>query len=113
MEELWPIKLQPKNKEEEYILDEARAFLKETMFLSYWVPNSHVDNVVKLGKKNTKFLIEFAKENNHKQGMYSHFILDVLYTLYKDDIKVEGYLGVSGCMNLIIKMYEKELLKDD
>jgi len=106
------IKIKPSNKEEQYILDEARKYLNETRFSSVWHPNNHVDNVVNLGRKNTKFLIEFLRENDNPQGMYSHFLIDVLYKLYEDDIKVEGFLGVSGCVKLLLKLYDKGLLKD-
>ena len=105
-----PIKLQPTNKEEEYILEEARVYLDETGLSSHWAPSPHVDNVIALGKKNTPFLIEFLRENDNPQGLYSHFLIDVLFGLYKDDIKVEGYLGVTGCVKLLIKMYDSGVL---
>lgn len=104
-----PIKIKPTNAEEEYILEEAKLYLDETAFSSIWAPNKHVDNVIALGKKNTNFLMEFIKENNHPQGMYSHFLLDVMFGLYKDDLKVEGYLGVDGCMSCLIQIYEAGL----
>lgn len=110
-EEMWPIKIKPTNEEEEYILNEARAYLKETVFLSTWGPNEHVDNVVKLGRKNTKFLMEFLRENDHPQGMYSHFLLDVLFELYRDEIRVDGYLGVDGCIKLLLKIYDSGLME--
>ena len=108
----YPIKVIPTNDEERYIIEEAKSYLDETMFSSIWSPNKHVDNVIALGKKNTDFLMKMVKENNHKQGMYSHFLIDVMFGLYKDDFTVEGYLGVDGCMKFLIQMYDGGLLNN-
>ncbi len=108
--DLYPILTVPETDEEKYIIEEMESYLDETVFLSYWKPNKHVDNVVELGKKNIDFLMKLVKENNRPQGMYSHFLLEVIFTLYRDDIKVEGYLGVQGCMQALIDMYDKGLL---
>lgn len=109
--DLYPIKTEPTNDEERYIIEEAKAYVEETAISSIWAPNQHVDNVIALGKKNTDFLMKLVKENNHPQGMFSHFLIDVMFGLYKDDIKVEGYLGVRGCMECLIKLYDHGLLQ--
>lgn len=105
-DDICPIKTEPTNDEERYIIEEAKAYLNETALSSIWVPNQHVDNVIALGKKNTDFLMKLVKENNHPQGMYSHFLIDVMFGLYKDDLTIEGYLGVSGCMKCLIQLYD-------
>ena len=112
--DLDPIKTQPTNGEESYIIEEAKLYLDETALSSIWGPNKHVDNVVALGRKNTPFLMELVKENDHPQGMYAHFLIDVMFALYKDEIDnlgIKGHLGVDGCMKLLIKMYNKGLIK--
>ena len=106
----YPIKTQPTTDEERYIIEEAKLYLDETAFSSIWAPNKHVDNVISLGKKNTDFLMSIVKENNHPQGMYAHFLIDVMLGLYKDKIQVEGYLGVSGCINCLIQIYDSGLM---
>ena len=108
----YPIKVQPTNDEEWYIVEEATLYLDETIFSSHWGHNQHVDNVIALGKKNTDFLMKIVKENNHPQGMYAHFLIDVLFGLYKDDLKVEGYLGVDGCMKFLISAYDAGLFNN-
>jgi hypothetical protein len=111
--ELHPIKIKATNEEEEYILEEARIWLQENMFSSIMNPNNpHISNVVALGKKHTPFLMEFLRENDHPQGMYTHFLLDVIFRLYKDEIKVNGYLGVDGCTKLLLKVYDSGMMAD-
>ena len=108
----FPINIIPETDEEKYIIEEAKLYLDETIFSSIWGPNEHVDNVISLGRKNVDFLIKFLKENtNHKEGMYSHFLIDVLFGLYKDDLKIEGYLGVDGCIKALIHLYDTGILK--
>lgn len=110
--DLYEIKIQPTNDEERYILEEARQHLDETIFSSKWDPdNVHVKNVIALGKKNVPFLIEFLRENNHPQGMYSHFLIDVLFELYRDDLKIEGYLGIDGCIKTLLALYDNSMLE--
>lgn len=111
--DLYPIKTEPTNDEERYIIEEAKAYVDETAISSIWAPNQHVDNVIALGKKNTDFLMKLVKENNHPQGMYSHFLIDVMFGLYKDDFQVEGYLGVDGCMKALIYMYDNGIMTMD
>ena len=106
-----PILTVPETDEERYIIEEMKSYLDETALYSSWAPNTHVDNVIALGKKNIDFLMKLVKENLGPEGMYSHFLLDVIFTLYKDDIKVEGHLGVSGCMKFLVELYNKGLLK--
>lgn len=103
----FPILVKARTDEERYIIEEMKSYLDETIFLSNLAPNEHIDNVVALGKKNIDFLMELVKENNHPQGMYSHFLIDVIFTLYKDDIEIEGYLGVDGCMKLLLDLYDR------
>lgn len=107
----YPILTVPETDEEKYIIEEMKSYLDETVFSSNWAPNKHVDNVIALGKKNIDFLMKLVNENLGPEGMYSHFLLDVIFTLYKDDIKVKGYLGVSGCMKFLVELYNKGLLK--
>ena len=107
----YPIKVEAKTDEEKYIVEEAKLYLDSTILSSVWSPNEHVDNVVKLGKKNIDFLIEIVRENNNPQGMYSHFLIDVIFGLYKDELKIEGFLGVSGCMKAILALYDNGVLK--
>ena len=109
--ELCPIKTEPTNDEERYIISEAIEYLNETAVSSIWGPNKHVDNVIALGKKNTDFLMKLVKENDHPQGMYSHFLIDVMFGLYKDALKIEGYLGVDGCMKALICLYDNGILQ--
>lgn len=106
----YPIDVEAKTDEERYIVEEAKKYLDETMFSSVWGPNDHVTNVVKLGKGNLEFLMEMMRENNHPQGMYSHFLIDVILGLYKDDLKIDGYLGVDGCMKALLKLYDDGVL---
>lgn len=106
----YPIGVEAKTDEERYIVEEAKKYLDETMFSSVWSPNEHVDNVVELGKGNLEFLMEMMRENNHPQGMYSHFLIDVILGLYKDDLKIDGYLGVDGCMKALLKLYDDGVL---
>lgn len=111
--EICPIKIQPTNDEEKYILEEATAWLNGNAFSSIMNPNDpHITNVVNLGRKNTHFLMEFLRENDHPQGMYTQFLLDVIFRLYKDEIKVEGYLGVDGCTKLLLKIYDSGLINE-
>lgn len=106
----YPIGVEVKTDEERYIVEEAKKYLDETMFSSVWGPNDHVTNVVTLGKGNLEFLMEMIRENNHPQGMYSHFLIDVILKLYKDDLKIDGYLGVDGCMKALLKLYDDGVL---
>lgn len=107
----YPIGVEAKTDEERYIIEEAKKYLDETAVSSVWRENDHVDNVVKLGRKNIDFLMKMMRENNHPQGMYSHFLIDVVFGLYKDDLKIEGYLGVDGCMKALLKLYDEGVLK--
>lgn len=109
--DLIPVLTIPETDEEKYIIEEMKAHYDETCFSSVWCPNKHVDNVVALGKKNINFLMKLVKESIDTNYKYSHFLLDVIFTLYKDDIKVEGHLGIRGCMRLLVKLYNKGLLK--
>ena len=109
--DLIPVLTIPETDEEKYIIEEMKAHYDETCFSSVWCPNKHVDNVVALGKKNIDFLMKLVKESIDTNYEYSHFLLDVIFTLYKDDIKVEGHLGVSGCMKFLVKLNNKGLLK--
>ena len=111
MSDLIPVLTIPETDEEKYIIEEMKAHYDETCFSSVWRPNKHVDNVVALGKKNIDFLMKLVKESIDTNYKYSHFLLDVIFTLYKDDIKVEGHLDVSGCMKFLVKLYNKGLLK--
>ena len=111
MSDLIPVLTIPETDEEKYIIEEMKAHYDETCFSSVWRPNKHVDNVVALGKKNIDFLMKLAKESIDTNYKYSHFLIDVIFTLYKDDIKVEGHLGVSGCMKFLVMLYNKGLLK--
>ena len=111
MSDLIPVLTIPETDEEKYIIEEMKAHYDETCFSSVWRPNKHVDNVVALGKKNIDFLMKLVKESIDTNYKYSHFLIDVIFTLYKDDIKVEGHLGVSGCMKFLVKLYNKVLLK--
>ena len=111
MSDLIPVLTIPETDEEKYIIEEMKAHYDETCFSSVWRPNKHVDNVVALGKKNIDFLMKLVKESIDTNYKYSHFLIDVIFTLYKDDIKVEGHLGVSGCMKFLVKLYNKRLLK--
>ena len=43
--------------------------------------------------------------------MYSHFLIDVVFKLYEDDLKIEGYLGVDGCMKALLGLYDQGVLK--
>ena len=106
-----PILTVPETDEERYIIEEMKSYLDETALYSSWAPNKHVDNVIALGKKNIDFLMKLVKESIDTNYKYSHFLLDVIFTLYKDDIKVEGHLGVSGCMKFLVELYNKGLLK--
>lgn len=107
-----PVQVVPETDEEKYIIEEMKSYLDETAFSSVWNPdNKHVDNVVALGKKNLDFLMKLVRENLGPEGMYSHFLLDVLFKLYSDNLKVEGYLGVSECMNMLIQLYDSGILK--
>lgn len=110
MSDNYPIGVEAKTNEERYIVEEAKKYLDETALSSLWGPNDHVSNVVKLGKGNLEFLMEMMRENNHPQGMYSHFLIDVILGLYKDDLKIEGYLGVDGCMKALLKLYDDGVL---
>lgn len=107
----YPIGVEVKTDEERYIVEEAKKYLDETAMSSVWSENEHVDNVVKLGRKNIDFLMEMMRENNHPQGMYSHFLIDVVFKLYENDLKIEGYLGVDGCMQALLKLYDEGVLK--
>jgi len=107
----YPISVEVKTDEERYIVEEAKKYLDETAFSSVWRENEHVDNVVKLRRKNINFLMEMMRENNHPQGMYSHFLIDVVFKLYEDDLKIEGYLGVDGCMQSLLELYDQGVLK--
>lgn len=107
----YPIGVEAKTDEERYIVEEAKKYLDETILSSVWGENEHVDNVVKLGRKNIDFLMEMMRENNHPQGMYSHFLIDVVFKLYEDDLKIEGYLGVDGCMQSLLKLYDEGVLR--
>ena len=109
--DLIPVLTIPETYEEKYIIEEMKAHYDETCFSSVWRPNKHVDNVVALGKKNIDFLMKLVKESIDTNYKYSHFLIDVIFTLYKDDIKVEGHLGVSGCMKFLVELYNKGLLK--
>ena len=111
MSDLIPVLTIPETDEEKYIIEEMKAHYDETCFSSVWCPNKHVDNVVALGKKNIDFLMKLVKESIDTNYKYSHFLIDVIFTLYKDDIKVEGHLGVSGYMKFLVKLYNKGLLK--
>ena len=111
MSDLIPVLTIPETDEEKYIIEEMKAHYDETCFSSVWRPNKHVDNVVALGKKNIDFLMKLVKESIDTNYKYSHFLIDVIFTLYKDDIKVEGHLGVRGCMKFLVKLYNKGLLK--
>ena len=111
--DIYPIKTKPSNDEEKYIIEEAKAWLDENAFSSCLGSSPHIDNVVALGKKNTDFLMKLIKENNHKEGMYSHFLLAIMFTLYKEEIQVEGYLGVDGCMSCLIQIYDDGLMTND
>ena len=98
MSDLIPVLTIPETDEEKYIIEEMKAHYDETCFSSVWCPpNKHVDNVVALGKKNIDFLMKLVKES--------------IDTNYKDDIKVEGHLGVRGCMKFLVELYSKGLLK--
>lgn len=107
----YPIGVEVKTDEERYIVEEAKKYLDETALSSVWSENEHMDNVVKLGRKNIDFLMEMMRENNHPQGMYSHFLIDVVFKLYEDDLKIEGYLGVDGCMKALLGLYDQGVLK--
>lgn len=113
MSDLIPVLTIPETDEEKYIIEEMKAHYDETCFSSVWCPpNKHVDNVVALGKKNIDFLMKLVKESIDTNYKYSHFLLEVIFTLYRDDIKVEeGYLGVRGCMKFLVDLYSKGLLK--
>lgn len=107
----FPIKAEPRNDEERYIVEEAKKHLDETILSSHWVMSEHVENVVRLGKKNIDFLMKMMRENNHPQGMYSHFLIDVVMELYKDDLRIEGFLGVDGCVKALLSLYDQGVLK--
>ena len=107
----YPILVEAKTDEERYIIEEAKSYLDETIFSSYWGANKHVDNVVKLGRGNIGFIMEIMRENNNPQGMYAHFLLDVVFGLYKDDLKVEGFLGVTECVKMLLKLYDSGAFK--
>lgn len=109
--DLYPVGVKAGNDEERYIVEEAKKYLDETILSSVWGENEHVDNVVKLGRKNIDFLMKMMRENNHPQGMYTHFLIDVVFGLYKDDLKIEGYLGVDGCTVMLLKLYDEGVLK--
>ena len=111
MSDNYPISVEAKTDEEKYIVEEAKKYLDETCFSSHWGPNKHVDNVVKLGRGNIDFLMEMMRENNNPQGMYAHFLLDVVFGLYKDELRIEGYLGVSQCMELLLEFYDSGAFK--
>lgn len=106
----YPIGVKAKTDEERYIVEEAKKYLDETALSSLWGPNEHVDNVVELGKGNLEFLMEMMRENNHPQGMYSHFLIDVILGLYKDDLKIKGYIGVDGLKEGLLKLYDGGVL---
>lgn len=106
----YQIGIEAKTDDERYIVEEAKKYLDETAISSIWGPNEHVDNVVKLGKGNLEFLMEMMRENNHPQGMYSHFLIDVILGLYRDDLKIDGYLGVDGCMKALLGLYDDGVL---
>lgn len=104
--ECYPISAVPKTDEEKYILEEAYNWINDNAFKSSLGYDEHIENVVKLGRKNVPFIIEIMRENNHKEGMYWHFLLGIMCKLYEDEIKFEGYCPPEWCMNMFIQLYD-------
>lgn len=99
--------LKPKNDTEQYILDEAQKWLEENMFMSSFNPeDEHVKNVVNLGREIMPFLVEMAKESKKKDYIYCHFLLMVMFDLYRDEIEVHGYIPPTSCLDMFVSMYE-------
>lgn len=106
-QEIYPLILKPKTETEQYIIDEAQKWFEENRFNSI-INNDdvHVKNVVALGKEIMPFLIEMAKESKKKNYIYCHFLLMVIFDLYKDEIEVKGYIPPTTCLDMIVSIYE-------
>lgn len=105
-----PVQVVPETDEEKYIIEEMKLHCDETAFLSSIdEDNVHIRNVIDLGKNHLDFLMKLVKESVANDFQYAHFLLCVMFSLY--DIKVEGYVGVSECMNMLIQLYDSGILK--
>lgn len=102
----FPINVIPKNNEEKYIIEEAKLWLDENILKSCIGIDEHIQNVIKLGRNITPFIIEIMRENNTETGMYTHFLLAVITKLYEGKIKFKGYCPPSWCMNTLIQLYD-------
>lgn len=109
----FPITVTPLKWSHKYIIEEAKAYLDETILSSHWGPNEHVDNVVNLGKHNSSFIMEFMRSDyKEHDNMYSHFLLDVIAGLYPE-IKFEGYVGIDGAIKTYLALYDNGFINDN
>ena len=107
MSDDFPINVIPKNDDEKYIIEEAKLWLDENCFKSSLNPyEQHINNVVNLGRKITPFIIDIMRENNNEEGMYTHFLLEVICRLYEGEIEFKGYCPPSWCINTFIQLYD-------
>lgn len=102
----FPINVIPKSDDEKYIIEEAKLWLDKNCFSSCLGIDEHIDNVIKLGRKITPFIIEIMRENKEEDGMYGHFLLAVITKLYEGEIRFEGYCPPSWCINTLIQLYD-------
>ena len=107
----YPINVKPITWREQYIIDEAKAWLDENIFKSSFGKDQHVMNVVDLGREDVlPFIMELLRENNHNEGMYIWFCSMVIDELLKDEISVEGYMPITEWSKNILALYDNGII---
>jgi len=116
----YPINVKPINWREQYIIDEAKAWLDENIFKSNLNPeDEHIQNVINLGRDVAlPFLFELLRENNHEEGMYMWFCSMCISDMLKDEITIEGYMPIMEWTKNMLSLYDsgiimEYILKDD
>lgn len=98
--------------DEKYIREQAMTYVDKTAFISYTIlDNPIINDIVNMGKSVTSYIISILKDNLENDGIYMHFCLLILQSLYKDDIKLKGYVPMKQLAELFIKMFDNNLLK--
>ena len=102
----YPINAKPINWREQYIIDEAKAWLDENAFKSSMNIDEHVNNVIDLGRDAViPFMMELLRENIN-DGIYMHFCCMVINEFLKDEIKVEGYVPITEWAKTVLNIYD-------
>lgn len=108
----YPIKVEPANDDERFIIEEAKLWLDNNIYKSSLDKDEHVNNVINLGKEKVfPFIFELLRENNHSEGMYLWFCSMIIDSLLKDEIKVGGYMPIMEWTKNILALYDNGFIK--